>query len=221
MDRCLIILSYIENITENFIVSLADNAEYVICADGGQTIARKYGIKPDCVIGDFDSTNTNSRFDCKYIAYPAEKDITDAEASIEHAVKEGLNSIKILGGIGGRIDHTVGNISLLLKFYDKVRNIEFLDMKNSMQIIRNSSIKLFPSEMYKFFSITSIDEIACGVTISGAKYPVCNITLERAGTLGISNEIIISKNIKNNHSDCAEITVENGTLLVMRSSDRS
>lgn len=165
---------------------------------------------PDCVIGDFDSTNTDDRFDCLYITYPAEKDLTDSEACLFHAIEKKYDDIEIFGGIGGRLDHTLGNISLLSEFYQEGRSIRFVDSKNSITLLRNGSLKLFPDKYYKYFSIISLDEYSNGVSIIGAKYPLDDIILKRASTLGISNELAADK---------AVVTVRDGTLVIVRSSD--
>ena len=72
MKSCTVILSYIENMTPEFIRSHCPEGSLILCADGGQKIARIAGIQPDVVIGDFDSTGDFERFDCLYITYPVE-----------------------------------------------------------------------------------------------------------------------------------------------------
>lgn len=211
-DKCLIILSYYENRDRAQLLDAAEDADYIICADGGADIACEYGIMPDCVIGDFDSTSMDDRFDCLYITYPAEKDLTDSEACLLHAVEKEYDDITIFGGIGGRLDHTLGNISLLSEFYSNDRSIKFADSSNSISLLRNGSVEILPSAYYKYFSIVSLDDHADGVSIAGAKYPLDSIRLERASTLGISNEIA---------DDMAVVTVRDGALLIIRSSDNS
>jgi len=208
--KCLILLSYIEHSDDDFVQDLAMNADYIIAADGGQMKARTFGLRPDCVIGDFDSTDTDETFDCLYITYPAEKNLTDTEACIRHALERGYHDITILGGIGGRLDHTLGNIAMLLCFTDDETHIRFIDRKNSMELIRNESIELVRDPDYRYFALVPVDEKASGVSISGAKYDLSDAVLSRASTLGISNEF---------KEDHVRITVTDGTLLIVRSSD--
>ena len=68
--KCLIILSYVDHPSDRLLYQLTEDADYIICADGGQMIARNFNIIPDAVIGDFDSTTIDQRFDCLYITYP-------------------------------------------------------------------------------------------------------------------------------------------------------
>ena len=207
---CLIILSYVENPDSSLLLNFSKQSNYIICADGGQIIAKRNHIVPDCVIGDFDSSNNNKFFNCKYITYPAEKDLTDTEASIYHALQNNFTDIVLYGGIGGRLDHTLGNVSLLLKFYSEFHSIRFLDKHNEMQILHNNRMKLLSSSDYPYFSLITIEEKAFGITTEGAKYNLDNETLYRASTRGISNEII---------NESVQIEVTNGTLLVVRSAD--
>ena len=85
-----------------------DNS-YIICADSGYRKCEKLGIKPDLVIGDFDSSD-KPNFDCETIALDVRKDDTDTFFCVKTAVKKGFDEIVILGGIGSRLDHTYSNI---------------------------------------------------------------------------------------------------------------
>jgi thiamine pyrophosphokinase len=211
-ENCLIILSYIEDLDRSQALSMAEEADYIICADGGQTVARKLGIRPDCVIGDFDSTFDTEEFDCLYITYPAEKDLTDTEAALGHASEIGAKKVRILGGIGGRLDHTMGNVSLLLKYSDSGMDVEFTDSMNSMRLLSNCSYSFIPDPRFRYFALCSLDDTAEGVTVTGAKYPLDDFTLRRDTTLGISNEFAAG-------SSEVTVTVRNGRILLIRSSD--
>lgn len=207
--KCLIILSYVNYPSDQLLYQLTEEADYIICADGGQMIARNYNILPDVVIGDFDSTSIDEKFDCLYITYPAEKDITDAEASLNHAVEMGCDDVTCYGGIGGRLDHMLGNISILSKYSEKMK-LRFLDDRNYLTMVTNGSIVLPKSLRYHYFGVVPYDREAKGVTISGAKYQLSNVDMKRASTLGISNEV---------SGDAARVSVKKGSLLIARSSD--
>lgn len=208
--KCLIILSYVDHPSDRLLYQLTEDADYIICADGGQMIARNFNIIPDAVIGDFDSTTIDQRFDCLYITYPSEKDLTDAEASLNHAIEMNCNNITFYGGIGGRLDHMLGNISILSKFTERGITVRFMDDSNYLTMITNGSINLPNSRRYKYFGVVPYDSEAKGVTITGAKYELHNVDMKRTGTLGISNEITGSY---------ARVTVKKGTLLIARSRD--
>lgn len=210
-NTCLILLSYMECVTPEMAQDLAETADYIIAADGGQNRAREFGLQPDCVIGDFDSTTLNEDFDCLYITYPAEKDLTDTEAALTHALEKGCRNVILLGGMGGRLDHTMGNIGLLDKYYSSFDHMEFIDGKNRMELLRDSDRTLKRDVRYKYFGLVSLNAEASGIDIRGAKYELTGASLERASTLGVSNEF---------SEDTVTIRVQNGTLLIVRSADR-
>lgn len=210
-NTCLILLSYMECVTPDMAQELAESADYIIAADGGQNRAREFGLQPDCVIGDFDSTTLNEDFDCIYITYPAEKDLTDTEAALTHALEKGCRNVILLGGMGGRLDHTMGNIGLLDKYYNSFDHMEFIDGKNRMELLKDSGRTLKRDARYKYFGLVSLNAEASGIDIRGAKYELTGASLERASTLGVSNEF---------SEDTVEICVREGTLLIVRSADR-
>lgn len=210
-NTCLILLSYMECVTSDMAQELAESADYIIAADGGQNRAREFGLQPDCVIGDFDSTTLNEDFDCIYITYPAEKDLTDTEAALTHALEKGCRNVILLGGMGGRLDHTMGNIGLLDKYCNSFDHMEFIDGKNRMELLKDSGRTLKRDARYKYFGLVSLNAEASGIDIRGAKYELTGASLERASTLGVSNEF---------SEDTVEICVREGTLLIVRSADR-
>ena len=190
-NKALIILSFVEKIDVSHLNAISSISDYIICADGGVDIAKTYGIMPDCVIGDFDSTINSNRLDCLYITLPSEKDFTDTEAAI----------------------NTLGNVGLLEKYLGKLDHLEFMDEKNSMQLLDGESCSttiLTPISNYRFFSLVSLDSAADGISITGAKYNLDNASISRASTLCISNEIILNQ---------AHISVHKGKVLLMRSAD--
>lgn len=210
-NTCLILLSYMECVTPDMAQELVESADYIIAADGGQNRAREFGLQPDCVIGDFDSTTLNEDFDCLYITYPAEKDLTDTEAALTHALEKGCRNVILLGGMGGRLDHTMGNIGLLDKYYNSFDHMEFIDGKNRMELLKDSGRTLKRDARYKYFGLVSLNAEASGIDIRGAKYELTGASLERASTLGVSNEF---------SEDTVDIYVREGTLLIVRSADR-
>ena len=210
-NTCLILLSYMECVTPDMAQDLAETADYIIAADGGQNRAREFGLQPDCVIGDFDSTTLDEDFDCIYITYPAEKDLTDTEAALTHALEKGCRNVILLGGMGGRLDHTMGNIGLLDKYYSSFDHMEFIDGKNRMELLKDSGRSLKRDARYKYFGLVSLNAEASGIDIRGAKYELTGASLERASSLGVSYEF---------KEDTVEICVQDGILLIVRSADR-
>ena len=90
-----------------------DSSRYVICADGGYILAKKMGIEPDVIIGDFDTYKSRLPENCEIIRHPEEKDDTDTMLAVKLALNRGFKHIVICGAIGGRLDHTMANIQSL------------------------------------------------------------------------------------------------------------
>jgi thiamine pyrophosphokinase len=100
---------------------LAD-ADVFVCADGGANAAAKLGIVPDLIIGDLDSIlpATVKKFSGVTARRIADQNSTDLEKALTWAQKNGYRTVRVLGATGGRLDHTVGNLSALVKFSRKL-----------------------------------------------------------------------------------------------------
>ena len=185
-----------------------DKNDIVIGADRGYLVLEKNGIKPNVVIGDFDSYEGEIVCD-NIIRFPIKKDFTDSELSIKYAIENGYKNIKIYGAIGGALDHTIANLSLLAKYSKNGVDIAFFDDKNALFAITNSSVK-FDSEAKGRISVFSFDDEAFGVFEKGLLYELENATLENQTPLGVSNEFVGKE---------SEISVQKGTLILYTSKE--
>lgn len=206
--KALIITAYIENI--NKIDLNQFNDYFVIAADGGYKLARDNNIKIDKIIGDMDSFDEDSSIlpKDKTFFLPKEKDFTDTEAALDNLVKNNYDEIIILGGLGGRVDHTFGNIFLLNKYIDC--NISIIDGKNIVKLYKAGSYKISKYKDFKYISLLPFSEKVENVNLEGCKYPIKNLTLTNASTLSISNEIT---------SNEANLSFVNGYLLLVQATD--
>lgn len=179
--------------------------DYIICADSGYDYAVSAEIVPDLLIGDFDSISAVPE-GLEIITLPVEKDVTDCVAAFNEGVKRGFDSFVLLGGTGGRFEHTFANISLMA---DASRNnIDFviIDEKHIFRSITNSSVEI-KRKANQQISVFAYGDRAFGVTESGFHYPLWDYTLDPFdGALGTSNDII---------EDIGEISVKSGTLIIV------
>lgn len=210
-SKTLIILPYIDKYSDDFVLDLCNESDYIICADGGQDLAYRLNIKPDVCIGDFDSTSIVDHLDCEYIRYPAEKDITDGEACLEHALGQGFKEISFLGGIGGRLDHTLGALALLEEAADYDVSVELKDENNRVTLLKPGEVNCVMKKDYKYLSIVPLDSDVSGLCLRGVKYPLENAVISRSSTLCISNEIL---------NDKAIVECENGYAYIIQSNDK-
>jgi thiamine pyrophosphokinase len=98
--------------------SLIRKGDTIIAADGGANHLKKMEMVPDVLIGDLDSVSKGEvkrleTLGTRVIRFPVEKDETDLELSLGYALDQGFREILILAPFGGRLDQTLGNISLL------------------------------------------------------------------------------------------------------------
>lgn len=207
MKKCIIITSFIEGDLAELMQG--QEADFVLCADGGYDHARKAGIVPDLLIGDFDSLHADIPKNIETISFPKEKDDTDTGLCVRTALDLGCREILILGGLGGRFDHAVANIQLLMGAAAKFERIAIADKKNYCTVLQNGELRL-PKKEGQHLSVFSLSEKSTGVSLSGVQYPLSDYTLTNAFPLGVSNEY---------KADFARISVKNGTLLIVLSQD--
>ena len=178
--------------------------DLVIAADKGYDIAVGLGIKPDIVVGDFDSRGSAPENE-NIVLLNVRKNDTDVEHAVSVALEKGYREFFVYGAVGGRLDHTLGNIAVAERVANDGGRAVFFGDESSFTVIRDSSIKSAVRDRGEV-SVFSLGEVSRGVTVRGLSYEVKDIDLPRATTLGVSNEFI---------GKPAEISVGDGTLLIV------
>ncbi len=189
----------------HFIRKLLKKDDYVIYCDSGLKHRAALGALPDLIVGDFDSIE-NPRLPAETIVLPREKDDTDTYFAAKEGVKRGFNDFLLLGVTGGRMDHTLGNISILLYLDSLGRTARIADDWSDMEIVSQRPVRI--GSEYAFFSLLNISGQAEGVTVRGAKYPLENGKITCEYQYGISNEVLPGKT--------AEVSVRQGKLLLVK-----
>ena len=87
--------------------------DLLIAADGGWNNAVTLGERPSVLLGDLDSLDGDVPKDVELFRVPAEKDLTDTQLAVELALQRGAREIVIIGGLSGRLDHTLSNLAIL------------------------------------------------------------------------------------------------------------
>ncbi len=168
------------------------HADLVICADGGVRNAHALGVSPHVVIGDFDSADKRMlawarRRGARLMTYPREKDQTDTELALEYALESGATEVDLVGVLGGRIDHALANVALLIRAAGQHRRARILDGRTELFLAEGQPI---PGRVGDLVSLLPLSERVEGVATQGLRYPLVNSALSLASTLGISNEIV-------------------------------
>jgi thiamine pyrophosphokinase len=179
--------------------------DFFIYCDCGLKHQAQLQRKPDLIIGDFDSYKKPDT-DIETIVLPVEKDDTDTFYAVKEGIKRGFKDILLLGVTGGRLDHTLGNLSALLYMYRNNVNGYIADDYSFMQAIGDK--KVYLSGDIQYFSLLNIYGDVDGLSIKNAKYQLNNKSVTGGTSLCVSNELIEGKT--------AEIVVKNGNMLLVQ-----
>ncbi|KLV28256.1 thiamine diphosphokinase [Niallia circulans] len=144
--------------------------------------------------------------------FKPEKDETDMELALLWAIKEGATTIRLFGATGGRLDHTIANLHLLLReaLDNKKIQLEIIDKQNSVSVVQAGSYTVKKLEEYKYISFFPYSTKIVGLSLEGFKYPLVRRNLPASSTLCISNELI---------RETGTFSFDEGILMVIRSCD--
>lgn len=179
--------------------------DFIICADSGYDIVYECGFTPDLLIGDFDSIKTVPE-NVNKITLPIEKDVTDSVAAYNEGISLGFKKFLLLGGTGGRFEHTFANVSLMASASKSGIEFTIIDDNHIFRSITDSSIKIRKKDKQQI-SVFAYGGKAQKVTEKGFHYSLNDYTLDPFdGALGTSNNIVEENGV---------ISVENGTLIII------
>lgn len=206
------------NINSDFALDFMEKQkiDFIIAVDGGLAFTRKHDIRPDLIVGDFDSVpkeiidqyRKENRVPVR--EYNPVKDATDTQIALEKALEEGSDRIWILGATGTRLDHVLGNIYTLSQAQRHGKEAYLVDEHNRISLV-SSALILKKDEQYgKYVSFLPLGDRAEGVNLEGFKYPLVNALLTNDNSLGVSNEIAAKE---------ARVSLKEGTLIMIESVD--
>lgn len=184
-----------------------DPREYfVICADGGYETALKHKVKPDLIVGDFDSASQKPSKEFKCLSLPVEKDVTDTMFAAMKGLSRGFRSFVLLGCLGGpRFDHSLANLEVLQYLLEHGARAELADEHTKVFLVRDSRLRMTDIKGATV-SVFPYGCPSCTVSYTGLQYPLNRETLTCGGLLmGVSNAVV---------KDDADIRVHLGTALV-------
>lgn len=182
--------------------------DYVIYCDCGLRHMDGLGAEPDLIVGDFDSYS-NPEMGTETIVLPCEKDDTDTVFAVKEAIKRGFEDFLLVGVVGERLDHTLGNVSILLMLDSTGKKGTIIDDYSEIEIVSDRCEKpCIIDDSYVYFSLINISGTARGVTIRGAKYPLENAEITCEYQYGVSNEVL--------PGSTAEVSVGEGRLLLVK-----
>lgn len=183
--------------------------DFILCVDGGTRHALALGLKPNLVVGDLDSIEKNDlqqlqNAHVEIELFPRDKNETDLELAITHAIRRNPTQILIVAALGGRFDQTLSNVALLtspqlanfdVRLDDGVEEIFFC--RDQAQVHGGSG---------DVISLIPWGGPVHGIRTQGLKWPLKNETLYPDKTRGVSNEML---------SESAHIKIQSGLLLIV------
>ena len=204
MKRCVIVGSASIKDYKRIKEYLKEDDFFVYC-DGGLKHIEGLGKQPNLIVGDFDS-HENPHMNIETIVLPCIKDDTDTSYAMKECIKRGFDEYLFVGCVGERLDHTLGNVSFLIKLNELGFNAEMIDDYSIMSIVGKDGEYI--EDTFSFFSLISLSDKSEGVTIEDAKYTLDNATIESNFQYGVSNEVLAGKTSK--------VSVKKGNLLLIK-----
>ncbi len=204
MNRCVIIGGAPIRSYEKIKAYLSPDDTCVYC-DSGLFHREGLGRAPDLIVGDFDSCK-NPNLPVETIVLPQEKDDTDTMFAVKEMLSRGFSDFLLIGVIGERLDHTLGNLSALLYLDAKGVHALAVDDHSEISVVGREGAAV--EERFSYFSLLCIGEPADGITIKNAKYPLKDASMSNLDPYGVSNEVLPGQT--------ASITVQNGRLLLIK-----
>ena len=204
MGRCVIV-GGAEIGNYDLVRRVLRETDYVIFCDSGLKHQAALGVRGDLIVGDFDS-HENPHLPVETIVLPREKDDTDTVYAVKEALQRGYDDFLLVGVVGGRLDHTLGNVSILLKLDALGKRGRILDDYSEMEIVSRTPVSI--PDRFSFFSLLNITGCARGVTIRGAKYPLSDAEIPCEYQYGVSNEVLPGGE--------ATVSLQQGKLLLIK-----
>ena len=179
--------------------------DYVIACDRGYLHAQKMEIRPDLIIGDFDSAPVPEG-SIPVESYPAHKDDTDTMLAVRKVLAMRCSKIIIACAFGGRLDHTYANIQAAAYAAGHEAIVRLCGEDTDAWVFSDQTMRFRRRADYSL-SVFSISD-TCNVTITGAEYNCPDTIIRNTFPVGISNEW---------KEDQISVTARNGILMVMES----
>lgn len=191
-------------------------AALVVAADGGARAAQHYGLHIDVVVGDMDSLSDDElralvAAGAQVQRHPPEKDYTDLELALYYVAERDMQWIRIIGGLGNRLDQTLGNLYLMAVPELQGRDVRLVAGKQESCLLHpgQHTIHGQPGDT---ISLLPMGGPVSGIRTENLHYPLYDETLEFGPARGISNVMT---------AETAQVTTQSGKLLVVHTIGRA
>lgn len=188
---------------------LLKEATLIVAADSGLHHALTLDVKPDVIVGDFDSVHPKvlEQFpDVPKKTYSRHKDLLDLEIALGVVLEKGASSIHILGATGGRLDQSLSALFIAARFKREGIAMSLHGQQDVYFLLGPESQRYAVPEGQRF-SLLSLDDVST-VSLVNAAYPLNEFALEYGVGLGISNEVKSSPLTINVHDGLVVVVLE-------------
>ncbi len=188
-------------------LSVLTNAHEIICCDGAADKLIEFGMEPTFIVGDIDSVSEETKKNyAERIVLNTDQETNDQTKAVEFVLSRGAKEVIILGATGKREDHTIGNISLLLNYAEKLNVISISNSGIFRPVLYSQSLPSFKRQQVSIFSLG----IPAAITSKNLKYPLKNTTLS-SWWMGTLNECM---------GDSFSLEFATGKLIVFQKFDQ-
>lgn len=167
----------------------------IVAVDGGLSVANLLGVYPDIIVGDFDTVseellNSYAKGNCVIERLNPVKDDTDTQYAINRIIELGADEIDIIGGTGGRMDHTMSNIYMLKLAYEQGVKAVMYDRVNKISVIKGRNAIKKDKAYGRYISFVQLEAPVRDVTMTGFVYNVEHFDFDtgKEYRLAVSNE---------------------------------
>lgn len=183
--------------------------------DRGTLTLLNHGLTPIRAFGDFDSVTldewqTIQKSGIPLETYTPEKDATDLELALDWALEQAPEVCYLVGATGGRLDHSLMNLQLLVKGVDHATSLFLVDKQNIVTLLKSGSYNIVKRPDFDYISFIAYTPKVSGLTLDGFKYNLKEHVLNWGSSLCISNVLT---------DPHAVVCFEEGLLLLVQSRD--
>ena len=191
-----------------------DADDYLVSVDRGLTYCLEAGLRPDLLVGDFDSVEPEllQRPDIADVprqTFPAQKDSSDLDLALNALCEMTFDEVYVVGVSGGRTDHLLINWQLTLQRSWPFALV-YIDASVSARVLHGAGEVSVDVEPGTIVSLVSLKD-AEGVSTLGLYYALCDATLTAGSSLGLSN-IAVNATVT--------VVIESGVVLVMVTNEK-
>lgn len=194
------------------VVAALPRHDLVIAADSGLSGARTLGLQVDAVIGDMDSVDPTILHAAQNSGMviersPRDKDATDTELALLYAIAKRATKIIVVTGGGGRLDHQLGVINVLMHPKLSGAKVEMFWDTAHVLALRGAASATITGRIGEEVGLLAMGGPATGITTSGLRWALDGETIAGHSTRGVSNQLVDSQ---------ATVSLQTGNLFIIR-----